>query len=246
MTKIKTKDKPAMQRREWYLKGSNTKIVADLCGTAGAKGIYIKTNCEMSRSEANKIADTIRKATKFLRFNDRNCEICVDKDACPEVTEAKKIIATINQSKFQKFTESEGKEHPAIGGCDLHRYPSEETLDRIRNFDIFEHKVGGNSLDNLPQLIELIFRNWEYSDWGFIYHPDTGCLELHTAGWSGNESVIAALEETVGFWSMFWRKSTCGGHYWFKLFMFDETGKKIIPTFNLQNESSGNESSGIS
>lgn len=77
----------------------------------------------------------------------------------------------------------------------MSRYPCDEVLRQIKSFDL-------GRLEKLPEFIRLIYRNWEYPDWGFIYHEDTGCLELHTAGWSGNESIIKlgkGFGKTSGF-----------------------------------------------
>jgi hypothetical protein len=40
-------------------------------------------------------------------------------------------------------------------------------------------------------------------------------LELHTGGWSGNESIINIVQASF-FWFMFWQKSERGGHYYFE------------------------------
>ena len=41
-------------------------------------------------------------------------------------------------------------------------------------------------------------------------------VELHTIGWSGNESIIAELENTI-FWMLKFRAYSTGGHYYFRL-----------------------------
>ena len=99
-------------------------------------------------------------------------------------------------------------------------YPTGETLDEIQNFDIMKPRP----LDRLPDLIRLIRDHWWGGDCGFTYNFETGCLELHTLGWSGNESIIMALKKTRMFWSLFWVKSTRGGHYWFRLYQWEEDG----------------------
>lgn len=70
-------------RETFYLKNTGTKVVADLCGTAHQKSIFIQTNCEMSRDEALNIIATIRKAIKVIDSNISDCEQCSDKEICP-------------------------------------------------------------------------------------------------------------------------------------------------------------------
>jgi hypothetical protein len=109
---------------------------------------------------------------------------------------------------------------------DHNGYPTEDALEQIEKFNLGKH------ITNLPDLFRLIRNHWWAADWGFKYHPDTGCLELHTGGWSGNECVIMALKTQQWFWSYYWEKSTRGGHYWFKLWQFDENGKQCLPKLN--------------
>lgn len=104
-------------------------------------------------------------------------------------------------------------------------YPTDDTITRIENFDILP------DLSNLPHYLNLVISHWEYADWGVAYNHSTGVLELHTAGWSGNESIISAMEKTRMFWSLFWLRSERGGHYYFELFQFDVNGKKCLPQF---------------
>jgi hypothetical protein len=88
-------------------------------------------------------------------------------------------------------------------------YPTEETLGRIRAF---------NPLKDDPfDFVEYLCENWVNG-----YPPDwnkAGDLQLSTGGWSGCESIIAALKETPfpSFWSLYWYQSRVGGHYWFKV-----------------------------
>ena len=97
-------------------------------------------------------------------------------------------------------------------------YPRENELDQIKNWD---HKQGYNSL------IEYIKNIWWQPDWGFhlregrdhIYRKKCMKLELHTGGWSGNEDIICSLQHNFLFWSMCWRMTKAGGHYWFEINM---------------------------
>lgn len=87
----------------------------------------------------------------------------------------------------------------------LNGYPEEHELEKIRNWE----------LQQAPQLIEYIRERWWMPDWGFKLDGNT--LELHTGGWSGNESIIEALMESADgmFWGIYWKESRRGGHYYF-------------------------------
>lgn len=82
---------------------------------------------------------------------------------------------------------------------------------------------------------------WHWSDakecFAFIcdlwYHGDYGwkegesideitgkkgyCYYVSTCGWSGNESIIAAMKENQMLWTLTWVQSRRGGHYIFEL-----------------------------
>ena len=93
---------------------------------------------------------------------------------------------------------------------DKDNYPDEASLKAIREWDILKNGVNG--------LVDLIEENTNWPDWSFsIAGKRVLRFEYHTGGWSGNEDVIDALRENLLFWSMFWRKSTVGGHYYFRI-----------------------------
>jgi len=98
-------------------------------------------------------------------------------------------------------------------------YPTDEELEAIKAWDIIKQSV--------RELLAYVEEIWWMPDWGFLLTGKNVLrLELHTGGHSGNEDIISALQHNFLFWSLCWRKSTTGGHYWFKIprFLTDEHG----------------------
>ena len=94
-------------------------------------------------------------------------------------------------------------------------YPTDETLERIRTWDIKTMRDAAEAMDfagsawSYPDRWECIER-WEDPDWPS--HPKRVC-RFSTGGWSGNESIVDAIEgnqmlQMLGAWS--WQR---GGHY---------------------------------
>lgn len=86
---------------------------------------------------------------------------------------------------------------------------------------------------NYPTDSELhIIKTWPHTK-GYVallayvqslwWHPEYFKIQTHyryriaTAGWSGNESLIRALQENSGFWMMCWVCSKRGGLYNFHI-----------------------------
>lgn len=74
------------------------------------------------------------------------------------------------------------------------------------------------------KLFEFIRELWHYADCGYWKEEHTtdelhGCgvrkYTISTAGWSGNEDLIRAMEENRMLWAMCWVQSRRGGHYIF-------------------------------
>ncbi len=83
-------------------------------------------------------------------------------------------------------------------------YPDENELKKIKEW----------GHEDYPALMYYIEELWSYSD-RFLQKGDV--YYLSTGGWSGNESLIEALEENALFWCCCWQKSERGGHYWFEV-----------------------------
>lgn len=83
-------------------------------------------------------------------------------------------------------------------------YPDDDELQRIEDWPI----------SDIEGLLEFAENLWTYPD---RWNREEGWLKISTGGWSGNESVIAALKANRLFWAICWFQSTRGGHYVFDL-----------------------------
>ena len=86
-------------------------------------------------------------------------------------------------------------------------YPDEASLEAITKFDMIEQSAAG-------KLWKLIKENWHWPDWGWT--EDSNLTHISTGGWSGNESVITAMEQNFLFWSLQFVSRRTGGHYTFQ------------------------------
>lgn len=82
-------------------------------------------------------------------------------------------------------------------------YPTEEELSTIRNW----------SADDFTGLMEYIRERWAFGNMGYFVEDSKGVYYLSTAGWSGNESLIKALQENTLIETMHWYAHRRGGHY---------------------------------
>ena len=111
-------------------------------------------------------------------------------------------------------------------------YPTDGELRIIQRWDILKY--------NIPQLIDYIQAIWWRPDWGFhlrkgrerIFKKACMKLELHTGGWSGNESIIGALMHNFLFWSMFFEKHITGGHFYFEIRMKEWNRNLSVAEYN--------------
>ena len=72
---------------------------------------------------------------------------------------------------------------------------------------------------------------WAYHDWGWKENDEPHEWDkdkivhryyISTAGWSGNESIIDAMQKSDFMWSLNWVQSRRGGHYIFELREFND------------------------
>ena len=85
-------------------------------------------------------------------------------------------------------------------------YPTEKELEQIDTWQ-----------GTARELVEYLRTIWWAPDWGFhVKGKRILQLELHTGGWSGNEDIIAGLQETF-LWMFSWQMSRRGGHHYFRI-----------------------------
>lgn len=96
-------------------------------------------------------------------------------------------------------------------------YPTDAALDVIRLWHYADAKGWFKFIEGLWH-----FRNW---GWNEKNEPDERNKDkvvhryyISTAGWSGNESIIRAMQENeYMLWTLTWVQSRRGGHYIFEL-----------------------------
>lgn len=113
-----------------------------------------------------------------------------------------------------------------VNALDTDGYPTVEILDIISRWHWCDAK------DYFAFIKEL----WAYSDSGYWeeeivtvddfsgrkYNEQRIRYNISTAGWSGNESIIRAMQNNEMMWHLNWVQSRRGGHYIFELTEFDE------------------------
>jgi len=93
-------------------------------------------------------------------------------------------------------------------------YPTEDTLRIIELWPF----------DNSKGWFEFIRDNWHLAHWGWreqeaideITNDKNWCYYVSTGGWSGNESIIGAMQKNWVLWNVCWAQSRRGGHYIFE------------------------------
>lgn len=99
---------------------------------------------------------------------------------------------------------------------DANGYPNDSMLEAIENYR-------STTVKGWRDLMSSIEGAWAYRDWGWATEGindgnDAGRIRyrISTAGWSGNESLISALESNKSFfWAQFWETHKRGGHFTF-------------------------------
>lgn len=92
-------------------------------------------------------------------------------------------------------------------------YPTDETLKTIKEW----------GYSNYTELMQFVALAWHWSD--FVTRTDAlnywnqpvHRYKLVTGGWSGNEDIIAALQNNYMFWGICWQESHRGGKHIFEI-----------------------------
>lgn len=89
-------------------------------------------------------------------------------------------------------------------------YPDEEDLQQVRDHAGFQP-------EDACALLEQVRSLWHWPNYATVTQVgDKLRHEFCTGGWSGNESLIAALEDNTMFWLRWWQLSERGGRYVFE------------------------------
>jgi hypothetical protein len=124
-------------------------------------------------------------------------------------------------SKRQRLDETFLASHSVYNNNSIEQeyegYPEPKDLDRIKSWDTYD----------VFNLIEYVCCKWSYQKWGVKKYwekkreREVLKVELHTAGWSGNEDLINALLENRMFTMMWYESWRRGGHYYFEINPFN-------------------------
>lgn len=103
-------------------------------------------------------------------------------------------------------------------GTDLDEdgYPTALACERI---EAWHHSDPYGWLRYIAGLWQHHFCAWSERQAPSDMQPDRFVQQYHisTMGWSGNETLIRAMEQNAGLWDMAWVQSRRGGHYLFEL-----------------------------
>lgn len=91
----------------------------------------------------------------------------------------------------------------------MSEYPTDKDLKKLKEL--------GNKVGAVQETVELLKEIWWYPEYVKFNATDkhNWSLELVTCGWSGNETIIDTLSETM-FWMMYWQESKRGGYFLLK------------------------------
>ena len=105
-------------------------------------------------------------------------------------------------------------------------YPTETALDVIELWHWHDAKGWFKFIEGLWHLRSWGWREYdephEWSDMEQFKGKMVHRYDISTAGWSGNESIIYAMQANGMMWHLNWVQSQRGGHYIFELKEFND------------------------
>lgn len=113
-----------------------------------------------------------------------------------------------------------------MSDLDADGYPTEAFLAKVKTWPIKDY------LD-CKLLLEELQVNWYFPDYFRVkekYGQNRTLYHVSTAGWSGNESLIDALQENMVFWLFCFLNHHRGGHYVFSVPSSSEPKKVVVLT----------------
>lgn len=114
-------------------------------------------------------------------------------------------------------------------------YPEEEELQDIRD-------AAGFQPEDACALLERVRQLWHWPNYATVTEAgDKLRHEFCTGGWSGNESLIEALQDNTMFWLRWWQLSERGGRYVFETPNVEFSG---VPVGHSINHPAGGTSAG--
>lgn len=131
-----------------------------------------------------------------------------------------------DRSKYQLMFDEAVAQHKSVVDSinydelvDDDRYPTDYCLKLIEDWHWSDSRGWFNFIENV----------WYMKGWGWSEKEDIGpvtgrqvvSFSISTGGWSGNESIIGAMQCNQMMWSLTWYQSRRGGHYIFQLMEFE-------------------------
>lgn len=99
-------------------------------------------------------------------------------------------------------------------------YPTSAALDIIQLWHWTDAKGWFKFIESLWNLKSFGWHEGEEAH-DFIDDEKVYRYNISTAGWSGNESIISAMQKNYMLWELNWVQSRRGGHYIFELKDFE-------------------------
>ena len=103
-------------------------------------------------------------------------------------------------------------------------YPTDDALTIIEKWDFYDDKGWFDFINSIWYL-----KSWGWDE-GVAPHDyedkQVYRYSISTAGWSGNESIIHAMQNNAMLWGTTWVQSRRGGHYIFERDVEEETTKE--------------------